>query len=489
MNILLADPPGNLMGANIGLAYLAAAAREAAHKVALLDLNHFRHSIPEIFLKEAVDRCRPDLVGFSVLTLSYPGTARLLASLRDYYRGTIVLGGAHVSVERGSLLEKHPEVDYLVAGEGEKTLLSLLEHLAGEKTLSEIPGLIYRDNGRIKENPPELINDLDSLPFPDYRILGVERMETYPLLTSRGCPYHCTFCLAAVLSGRKWRPRAVEPLLEELHHALRLYQIDSFTIMDDCFTLDVNRAEEFCDQLIASGLDLPWQCSNGIRADRVNENLVKKMKEAGCQRVFLGVESLVPEVFAAVKKGEVLQKILDAIKLFKKYGIGVGTFHIIGLPGDTYERSMESYRLSKKLGVNRSVWQLLVPFPGTEVYQWVAQHGRQCAPYDEATSFGTVTFDTPDFPENLRREAFLKLSLRNGLFPTDGRFSNLQNARRLLYWFFRYHPLGAPVHLANLAWKAARFLLLGESRARARVKFNAELAFADFPPAGFPKPA
>lgn len=477
------------MGANIGLAYLAGAARQAGHKVAVLDLNHFRQAIPETFLKEAIRRCQPDLLGFSVLTLSYPGTAKLLATLRHYYHGFVVLGGAHVSVERTNLLNKHPEVDCLVIGEGEKTLLSLLEHLAGAKNLTEIPGLIYREKGHLKENPPELIRDLDFLPFPEYRILGVEKMETYPLLTSRGCPYHCTFCLAAALSNRKWRPRAVEFLVEELHQARHLYQIKAFTIMDDCFTLDLARAEKFCDLLIASGWNLPWQCSNGIRADRVNENLVKKMKQAGCQRVFLGVESLVPEVFNMVKKGEELQKILDAIKLFKKFGIWVGTFHIIGLPGDTYERTMESYRRSKKLGVDRSVWQLLVPFPGTEVHQWVSQFGRQCSPYDQATSFGTVTFDTPDFPEPLRREAFLKLSLRNSLFPTDSRLSNAQNARRLVYWFFRYHPLGAPALLASLAWKAARFLLLGESRARARAQFNVNLAFTDFPLPGSPLPA
>lgn len=488
MNILFVDPLGSLRGASIGLAYLTAVARRAGHKVAVLDLNNFRNSTLQCSLKEAVHRCQPDLVGFSVHTLSYPDTARHLATLRDYYQGTVVLGGAHISVEKGNLLEKHPEVDYLVVGEGEKALLSLLEHLKGGKTLSEIPGLIYRENGCIKENPLELIKDLDALPFPDYRILGVERMETYPLLTSRGCPYHCIFCLAATLSKRKWRPRGVEPLLIELQRARELYQIKSFTIMDDCFTLDMNRAEKFCDQLIASGWDLPWQCSNGIRADRLNENLVKKMKQAGCQQVFLGVESMVPEVFSSVKKGEELQKILDAIKLFKKYHIWVATLNIIGLPGDTYERTMESYRLSKKLGVNRSVYQLLVPFPGTEVYQWVAQHGRQCVPYDEATSFGTVTFDTPDFPENQRWEAFLKLSLRNGTFPTDGRLSNVDNLMRLIYWFFRYHPLGAPVHLAKLAWKGARFLLLGASLARSRTKFNPDLSFADFPRVG-PMPA
>jgi len=304
MNILLVDPPGNLMGASIGLAYLAAAARKARHKVAVLDLNHFRQANPEKFLEQAVRRCQPGLVGFSVLTLSYPGTVKLLATLRDYYGGFVALGGAHVSVERKGLLNKHPEVDCLVIGEGEKTLLSLMDYLSGTKKLSEIPGLIYREGTHLKENPPELIQDLDSLPFPDYRALGVEKMETYPLLTSRGCPYHCTFCLAAALSNRKWRPRAVEFLLQELHEAQNLYQIKAFTIMDDCFTLDLERAERFCDRLIASGWKLPWQCSNGIRADRVNENLVKKMKQAGCQRVFLGVESLVPEVFAQIKKGE-----------------------------------------------------------------------------------------------------------------------------------------------------------------------------------------
>lgn len=384
-------------------------------------------------------------------------------------------------MEKAKLLQKHPEVDYLVAGDGERTILSILDHLAGKKNLSEIPGLIYRENGRIVENPPELITDLNSLPFPDYCALGVEQMEVYPLLTSRGCPYHCIFCLSGPLSGRKWRSRKVDDLIKELAQARKIYQFKSFTIMGDCFTLDMKRAEEFCDRIIAEGWGLPWQCSNGIRADRVNENLVRKMKKAGCTEVYLGVESLVPEVFAAVKKGEELQQIIEAIKLFKKYGIWVGTFHIIGLPGDTYERTMHSYHLSKKLGVDKSVWALLIPYPGTAANDWVSRHGRQCAPYFLAGG-NTVTFDTPEFPEHQRREAFLKLSIKTRSFanPADGKISNLRNALRLMYWSLRYDPIGSPGYLARLAWKAAKFLALGESQARTGAKLNPKLAFSDF---------
>lgn len=473
MRVLLVDAPGNLMGINIGLAYLVATLKEQGYSVVALDLNNYRVNNPEKLLKDTVTRFKPDLVGLSVMTLSYKGATRITQSIREYFKGTIVWGGAHITVEKENLLKKHPEIDYLVVGEGERTLLALWDHLAGKRNLSSINGLIYREKEDIRETPPvEMITDLDSLPFPDYSALGVEEMDVYPLLTSRGCPYHCVFCLAAVLVGRRWRARKVDYLIAELKHAQEKYKFRSFNIIDDCFTLDKSRAEEFCDRLVSEGMNWPWECSNGIRADLVSDSLVAKMKRSGCIRVCLGVESMVPEVFASVNKGETLDDIRNAVRLFKKHGIIVNAFHIIGLPGDTYERTMRSYNLSKELGVDASIWQLLLPFPGTEIYKWVSMYGRQLGNYSEANSFGIVAFDTPEFSAKKRKEAFIRVALKNNGFATDRSKSKVGRGLQALYYVFRYDFVGVPGHIYRIALRAGRFLLKGERSVQTGIKWR-----------------
>jgi hypothetical protein len=232
--------------------------------------------------------------------------------------------------------------------------------------------------------------------------------------------------------------------------------------------------------LISEGIECPWECANVIRADLVSESLVDKMKRSGCTRVCLGVESMVPEVFASVNKGETLEDIRNAVRLFKKYGIVVQAFHIIGLPGDTYERTMRSYKLSRELGVDSSIWQLLLPFPGTEVFRWVSQNGRQLINYAEANNFGTVAFDTPEFPAKKRKEAFLRLTLKNNGFATDRSKSKVRRGLQALHHMFRYDLGGVPGHIASLAFRTTRFLLKGERAVQTRVKWRGNVLEAAF---------
>lgn len=149
-----------------------------------------------------------------------------------------------------------------------------------------------------------------------------------------------------------------------------------FHILDDNFTLDMNRAKAFCRLLIEHKIDMEWDCSNGIRADRVDEELAALMKEAGCQWVGLGIESIDPEISPTVKKGESLDDIKLAISIFKKNKIGVIGYFIIGLPGDNLERVKSSVKLAKKWGLSSTFWAHLAPYPKTEVWEWVNQNGK-----------------------------------------------------------------------------------------------------------------
>ncbi len=179
----------------------------------------------------------------------------LVDSIRNYYSGWIVAGGAHVTIEQEHVLEEIEGIAFLVVREGEQTFPELLQALDSNGELGEIDGIIFRREGQILKNQQrQFIDDLDGLSWPDYRVAGVTRIERYPLLTSRGCPYSCIYCASPILCQKTWRPRQPKYLLDELIHAQQTYHIASIAIRDDNFTLKINRAIEFCDLLVKAKL-------------------------------------------------------------------------------------------------------------------------------------------------------------------------------------------------------------------------------------------
>jgi len=405
MKVLLVDPPMTTVGLNIGLAYLAAALVDHGYEVAVLDLNNSpAKAKPKAALKQKVMAFEPDLVGFSMLSRAYGAAIQLIRYLKTFSRVSIVVGGPHVFIAPGELAEDK-DIDYCIIGEGEITLAELAKTLQNGADVSTVKGIIYKNGGRIIETEPRpLLKDLDRLPFPNYRVYGIREIKEYPLLTSRGCPYGCAFCLSPKLSQHRWRARNPEKLIDELVHAVETYRSTSFTIMDDNFTLDARRAEEFCDLLMQSGLKLKWWSDNGIRADKVTEGLALKMKQAGCAGVSLGVESFDPEVFDRVNKGETIEQIKKTIRLFRQHKIRVDGFLIVGLPGDTFAKTIKSQTIARQVGLNQGLTQLLVPYPKTDVWDYVVKSGRFLR--DEKSSTTEVVFETEDFSGEERRLAY-----------------------------------------------------------------------------------
>lgn len=474
MKILLVDPPGNLLGVNVGIGYLVGALRGRGHDPVVLDLNNYRAAPWEELLRDFVAHHRPDAVGVTVMSLSHAFTLRLLEELRRHFAGPVILGGAHVTIHKGALFEEDSLFDYLVLGEGEQVLPSLLERLRDGASPEGIPGVLYRENGGVAGEPAfELIGDLDALPFPDFRAGGVLEMERYPLLTSRGCPFHCIYCESAVLHKRRWRPQQPEKLIEELRVARERYRIRYFIIQDDNFSLKKDRALRFLTLLIESGLDLPWYCTNGVRADTVTDDLAALMRRSGCQTVSLGVESMDPEVFDGLKKGESLDDIRRAARLLQRHGMTVNGLFIVGLPGDTYEKSMRSYREGKNMGLDRMFFQPLIPFPATEVYEWSTRHGTYYMHYqDSSLSRLDVVFDTPEFSRKERIQAVHTLAMKSRVYPRDPDRSSLWNLARILGMIVRYDTVGLPGHLRWLARKGLAILRKGRLQVEATIRLD-----------------
>lgn len=465
MRVLLIDPyvssGGNL---NTSLGWLSASVHKAGHEVFVLDLNCRRVSNYHEVLPGFIKRYAPDMIGITVMCTTYTSALHLVEHLSNYFRGHIVLGGAQMSFERENALEDSKRADFAVVGEGEETLVELIEHLESGKDLKDVQGLIYRDNGEIKVNTPrKWISDLNKLPFPDYRLFGLKRVPpeyTYRISTSRGCPFRCVFCNPHTMQG-KWRSRDFSLAIEELKFARDHFGIQRFDICEPVFNLTSKRVIELCELLREEGINMPWTCKSGLRADRITDEMVKAMKRAGFYDMKLGVETLSPSVFPNVNKGEKIDDISRAVEIAKQNGLRVGGSFIIGLPGSSYQTDMQSFEQARKLGFDEMAWSLLIPYPGTPAYDWVLSHGTMHYDYKTAHQYTgqisgdeqlRVAFETPEYPLADRIRAMEKISWKmkqTGI----GRMNApiLTKAWKTVYNLARYDPWNAYGNLSYIA--------------------------------------
>jgi radical SAM superfamily enzyme YgiQ (UPF0313 family) len=370
MKVALIDPKGVWEGLNNGLASIAAMIRNE-HSVKVIDFVN-RSGDMEKRLQAVKDA---DIVGISMKSFTLTESIMVANRVRQINpKVKIVAGGPHVIVDGLNLMKENPVFDMAVCGEAELSFRDLV----ADKPLNKISGLIYREDGNIKQVPRDKwITNLDDLPFPNYddfdsvNVNGVvQKIENWPLVTSRGCPYTCTYCNVPVVIGRKFRTRSSKNIIAELRYAKEKYDSKEFKVLDDNFTLLMDRAKDICKLLIDEKLGMKWTCPNGIRADRLDEELCKLMKESGCYSVSIGVESGDPDVFDKIKKGEKLADVERGIKLAQAAGIKVHGFFIIGLIGSTYDADKRSIEFAKRMGISAS-WGILVPYPGTEVWEQI----------------------------------------------------------------------------------------------------------------------
>ncbi|MCX6818583.1 MAG: radical SAM protein [Candidatus Aenigmarchaeota archaeon] len=363
MKIVLVDPKGLTLGLNSGLGYMASSLKKKGHKVAVLDFNNKRGNE-----KKRLDIVKnADYVGISIKSFTLNEAIKLARLVKKINKKAVVLaGGPHITIDGYNFLKENECFDMAVIGEGEKILIEIIE----KKNLKNIAGIIYRNGKEIKINQDKhWIKNLDTLPFPNYKCFD-SVMDAYPLVTSRGCPYSCTYCSVRDVMGTLWRARKPENIIEELKTAKEKYKINEFKVLDDNFTLDINRAKKLCEMLIANNINMKWSCPNGIRADRLDNELLLLMKESGCYSISIGIESMHPEVFEKLEKGEKLTDVKNAIRMIKEKGMKIKGFFIIGLPGSTYEKDKFSLKESKKLGIE-AAWGILVPYPGTRIWLWL----------------------------------------------------------------------------------------------------------------------
>lgn len=379
-NILLLYPRYTYPRKNppIGLAYLAAALRQDGHDVEILDLNV--RTLGEQQLREKMSARSYSLFGISFMTNQFGEASRLAQLLKSVSAGSpIIAGGPHASAIPERTLEEMPEVDAVCVGEGERTMCEYAAALLNGNSLSEISGLVFRDgSGSIVRNPPRpLIAEIDRLPFPAWDLLDLAKytvyaprkghqLRTFALLSSRGCPNYCIFCDSHTVFGRKFRGRSAENIFGEIMMLHGRYGMTQFDFVDDLITVKKDRVLHLCDLLRNSAIRFRWMAN--ARVNTVDREMLQAMRDAGCVRIDLGVESGDPAVRRICKKAVTTRQIINAHRDAHASGISTGTFLMVGNLGESFASIRMTARLMKDLAEDTNI-AIACPYPGTELHQ------------------------------------------------------------------------------------------------------------------------
>jgi anaerobic magnesium-protoporphyrin IX monomethyl ester cyclase len=377
MRIALVAPPYPLEEAPsppLGLSYVASAFRQAGAEVTILDYIVSRYT-PEK-LKQSLEDFQPDVIGTTSVTMNFTRAADILRTAKRLMPSLItVMGGPHVSFDTANTLRDYPEIDFLVIGEGEKTIEELVLSLNNGEDWQSINGLAFRQNGEIKINPSRsLIDDLDELPLPARDLLPMSRYLAlgFPvtMITGRGCPYRCIFCLGRKMVGPKPRPRKASLVVDEIEHILS-YGFTRINIADDLFTSKEEKVQEVCDEIRRRHLKFAWTAFS--RVNTVDKETLALMRASGCDCISFGIESGNPEMLQRIRKGITLDQARQAVALCKEAGILTHASFMVGLPGESPETLRDTAEFSKSLDILYG-FHYLAPFPGTTVREEIDQY-------------------------------------------------------------------------------------------------------------------
>ena len=370
----------------LGLAMLAAVLEEKGHSVKIWDLTAIglsENAVPQIIHNE-----KPKIVGVTAMTSTINSAINVARKVKESDSEIlIVLGGAHVSILPEETLQKNPEIDMIVRGEGEKTILELVETIERQGSdLSSILGLTYKTEFGVKSNPsrPAFL-DVDTLPFPAFHLLPQgkyrlhppigRRSPVMPIMVSRGCPNGCIFCSKSVF-GNKYRNNSPVYVVDQIQLLIEKFGVKEIKFYDDIFTLNRKWVMVICAELKNRGIDVLWTCET--RINLVDTELLKTMRAAGCYMIAYGVESGDQKILNEIGKNVTLEQITNAFKLTHEAGISTVGYFMLGAPNETPETIMRTVEFAKRINPDFVQFSIATPYPGTELHRLAAE--KRCLP-------------------------------------------------------------------------------------------------------------
>ncbi len=381
----------------LGVAYLSAVLEKYNIECKIIDAAVFNLTDEEV--ASQIKEFKPDVIGITTNIITAKASIRTGKFLREKFPSMTIMYGGPYATSAPELLLKRTKGDIVCRGEGELTIVDLACNLENPE---HIKGISYRKGNAVLHNHDrELIDDLDTIPFPAYHLLPDfkfyrSRSRKTPigfLMSSRGCPYQCIYCNSNIY-GKKFRARSPANVLTEIELLAGRYGVKQIEILDDNFTLDIKRAEKIFDGVLKRKIKVLFNFQNGIRADRLTPQLVKKMKKAGVYKATIGVESGDPRILRIIKKSLDLGKVLKASKMLRKEGILVFCSFMIGLPGENAKSMQKTIDFAIKANPHVANFMVVVPLPQTELYDIIEKEGK----FTKKIDFGSDTgFYTDNF--------------------------------------------------------------------------------------------
>jgi len=431
----------------MGVGYLASVIENMGIEVKILDSlirgwNHeekideliIRVGLPYDEITDFIKKFDPDMVGVSCSFSRQHKIYHQMFSLIKKAKPDCltIAGGAHVTVCPEDIL-KDPNCDFILIGEAEESLKELLLALKNDEDLNLIDGLGWKNNGKIIQNEKNnWITDLDSIPFPAYHVMELERYfgleashglrhkrKFSPIMTSRGCPAKCTFCSAYRVWGKKYRMRSVDNVLDEMRLLRNKYGVEELMFEDDNVTANTKRAKELFSRMIEEDFNFIWDTPNGVGAWSIDEKMLDLMKQSGCINLNFPVESGSQYVIDnIIHKPIKLSKVRDLIRYCRKIDLNYGMFLVIGLPGEKLKDMWTSIRFAAYCGCFAPHISVATPYPGTKLFEECKEKGYFARKFTlDGLFIRSFIIKTPDWDEHdlqkMLIKAYLYLNLRS----------------------------------------------------------------------------
>jgi len=418
----------------LGLASLAAFMIKKGYTVQIIEPVVMNMNLEDIL--NYIKSNQPKVIGLSILTSMYAKGVEFSKAIRkNFPHKIIIMGGHHVTLFNKNIFDNCPEIDVLVRGEGEQTLLELMNFfreenydrekiLANTTELAKIKGILFKDKDKIiaTENR-ELINNLNTLPYPARQLLPMseyvplpieyKRLPVVHMMVSRGCPFNCTYCSTHAAFGYKVRVRSPKKVVQEIKHVIKKYGARQISFWDDVLTINKKWLTELCDLIIKDKLDVVWNCYGHINT--IDEEMLKKMKSAGCFCIWYGIEAGDEKLLKLINKGTNLKKIKEIVTLTKKNGIEVRGLFMIGLPGETPELAQKTINFAKELDVDYAQFSITTPHIGTQLYEDAKKYGKLKVDFNKFTQHSAI-FVTNGYKNAHEVEKMAKRAFREFYF-------------------------------------------------------------------------